>query len=784
MLVVLPRSATFRETRMHTSNLRRALRAVLIATVLLVATPGHSKATTPNAGRPLPSPTPTVRGFVVDSAGRPIPDVQVVVNQLNRVAVTNDSGRFQFAGLPTGSYHLTAIQLGFRPGHADIVVVGEGPDIVVRITMVRATSITQLGAVQVTATPIGTDPRDVAQSTTELSAAQLARNLSGTVAQTLSNEPGISVRYNGPAASSPVIRGLTGERILVLQDGQRAGDLSSTSSDHSVSIDPLTAQRIEVVRGPASLLYGNNALGGVVNVISNDLPTSIPEHVDGYVNASAESATPGAATAMGVTIPLTPSLALVGRGEGRRGGDLRMGKGVVLPNSYFRNYSGVGGVGYVGSAATAGLLYRRYAFDYGLPSADNDGAHIEGLRNELSGRAELTAPPSIFTSLRVNGTAQWYGHDEVESTGAIGTSFKLRTQTLDALGRTQFGRVSGAVGASGTFRQYSATGEEALTPAANSNGAGVFIYEEVPLTSTDDAHSRAPRLQFGGRYDLFKIDSKSGGPKFGTGRSLDFNNVSGSVGITMPLAEGLSVGLSAARAFRAPTVEELFSNAFHAAAGTYDVGNPDLRSETNQGFDAVLRAERTRVTAQLSAYMNRIDNYIAPTIVKDTILDEPGGPVVVPLNRFSQADATIRGVEGRVEVEVLPRTVLGMMGDALRGSFVNGGALPYMPPGRLGALARYDGATLTLDAEYRHAFAQSRVPPAGATDDPAAVATGAYDLVNASVGYSFTAAGRLNSLTLRADNLFDAQYREASSRIKNFAFNPGRNVALVYRLLF
>lgn len=761
----------------------RALRLTFLVSGLLV-TSRPALGATISCSSASCAPTPTVRGVVTDSSGAPLQDVQVVVNQLNRVAVTNDSGRFVFTGLPAGSYHLTAIQLGFRPGHADVVVHADGPDVAVRIMMARATSITQLGSIQVTATPVGTDPRDVAQSTTDISAAQLSRSLSGTVAQTLSNEPGISVRYNGPAASTPVIRGLTGERILVLQDGQRAGDLSSTSSDHSVSIDPLTAQRIEVVRGPASLLYGNNALGGVVNVISNDLPTSIPEHVDGYANASSESATPGAATAIGVTVPLSTSLALVGRGEARRGGDLRMGGGVMLPNSYFHNYSGSGGLGYVGSAATGGLLYRRYSFDYGLPSADNEGSHIEGTRDELSGRAELTSPPSIFTSLRLSGTAQWYGHDEIESTGAIGTSFKLRTQTVDVLGQTQFGRVTGAVGASGLLRQYSATGEEALTPAANSDGAGVFVYEEIPLTSTADPHARAPRLQFGGRYDLYSIDSKTGDPKFGAARSLDFNNVSGSIGLAMPLAEGVSLGVSAARAFRAPTVEELFSNAFHAAAGTYDYGNPDLKSETNQGLDAVLRAENDRISAQVSGYYNRISNYIAPTIVKDTVLDDPNGPVTVPLNRFSQADATIRGIEGRVEVQALPHTALGVMGDLLRGEFVNGDALPYMPPARIGGLARYDGPKLTFDAEYRHAFAQTRVPQAAASDDPAAVATGAYDLVNASVGYSFTAGGKLSSLTLRADNLFDAQYREASSRIKNFAFNPGRNVALVYRLLF
>ncbi|MDB4878717.1 MAG: TonB-dependent receptor plug [Gemmatimonadetes bacterium] len=752
-----------------------SLRAALLAVVLL---------STARASASASASAPQVRGVVTDSAGRPIADAQVVVTQLNRVAVTNDSGRFAFTGLPTGRYHLTTLHIGFRPGHADVVIPSEGADVELRIVMARATSITQLSAVQVTATPIGTDPRDVAQSTTEISAAQLARHLSGTVAQTLSSEPGISVRYNGPAASTPVIRGLTGERILVLQDGQRTGDLSSTSSDHALSIDPLTAQRIEVVRGPASLLYGNNALGGVVNVISNDLPSTIPEHVDGYLNSSAESAAPGTAVAGGITFPLRPTLAVVGRGEARRGGDLRMGKGEVLPNSHAGNASGALGVSYVGSALTAGLLGRRHAFDYGLPSADGEDVSIDGARNELSGRLELSSPPSIFTSLRLNGTAQWYGHDEIESTGAIGTSFKLRTQTLDALGRTGFGRLSGAIGASGSFRQYSATGEEALTPAANSSGGGVFLYEELPLGTSDDEHSRSPRLQFGARYDLYRVGSEAGDPKFGAARTLTFNNFSGSIGVTLPVATGVSIGASVARAFRAPTVEELFSNAFHHAVGTYDLGNPALVSETNHGFDAVLRAQRSRVTAQVSGYVNRIANFISPTIVGDTLVEGAAGPGLVPLNRFTQGDATIRGAEGRVEVEVLPRTVLGVMGDALRGAYASGGALSYMPPARLGALARHDGTRVTFDAEYRHAFAQHRVPAAVATDDPASVATDAYDLVNLSVGYSFSAAGRLASLTARADNLFDVQYREASSRIKNFAFNPGRNLALVFRVLF
>jgi iron complex outermembrane receptor protein len=761
----------------------RLLTILFGAGVLAAATTPAYAATVPSR-RADGAPAPVVRGIVVDSAGRPIGDVQVIVNALNRIAVTNDSGRFVIAALPPGTYHLTAVQLGYRPGHADVVVPTAGADVSLRIVLSRATAITTLSAVQVTATPVGTDPREVAQSTTEVSGAQLSRNLTSTVAQTLASEPGLAVRYNGPAASAPVIRGLSGERVLVLQDGERAGDLSATSADHAVTIDPLVAQRIEVVRGPASLLYGNNALGGVVNVISNDLPTTIPEHVDGYLNLSAESGTSGGAGAAGVTVPVTSSLALVGRGQLRSSGDLRMGKGMKLQNTYLRNRSGVAGLGYIGSDLIAGLLYRGYGSDYGLPTPDTDYVHIRSSRHEVSGRTELASPVGIFTSLRLNGAGQWYGHDEIEKTGAIGTSFKLRTQTVDALGRTLFGTVNGAVGASGTFRQYSATGEEALTPAANSNSGGIFVYEEFPLGGNVDPHARVPKLQVGGRYDVYAITTKTGNPKFGPGRSLNFNNVSGSLGVSVPVADGVTVGVSAARAFRAPTVEELFSNAFHAAVGTYDVGNPNLKSETNQGLDAVLRAESRHLTGQLSGYYNRVSNFITPNIVKDTLIDQGGVPTRVPLNRFSQADATLRGLEGRLEVEALPSTVVGLLGDIVRGQLASGAPLPFMPAARLGGLARYDGKEYQLDAEYRHAFAQERVPAAVAQGDPSAVATAAYDLVNLSATYNFTATGRLSSITLRADNLLDKQYREATSRIKNFAFNPGRSVALVYRMLF
>ncbi|MGH7711604.1 MAG: TonB-dependent receptor, partial [Gemmatimonadaceae bacterium] len=728
-----------------------------------------------------------VTGVVRDTSGVPLANVQVIVSTLNRVTTTNAEGAFTFVGLPAGMYHLTALLLGHAPGHADVTVPAGGTT-AVRVTITMQPTPLRLAAIQVTATPTGTDPRNVAQATAELSAQALARGLAPSIAQTLANEPGVSARFDGPAATAPVIRGLTGERVLMLHDGERAGDLSSTSQDHSVSIDPLAAQRIEVVRGPASLLYGNNALGGVVNVISNDIVTQIPTHAEGYFSGQAESVNPGGALSGGVRLPLGSSFALVARAGGRRTEDYRQGGELRLDNSYFRNFYGVGGLGFGGTRATGGLVYRGYGFDYGLPSAEGEGAHIEGTRHEAVGQTDVTTGANAIGSVRMSGTAQWYEHDEVASTGVVNTSFNLKTQTVSALARTRAGALSGALGASALVKQYEATGEEALTPAANSLGLGAFVYQEIPLKVVDDPDVLVPRLQLGARVDRYRVESKdSEDPKFGPGSTLTFNTFSGSVGLSIPLSSAATIAVSTARAFRAPSVEELFSNAFHEASGTFDRGTPDLKTEINQGLDGNLRVQTARVNGQLGGYYTRIANFIAPNIVKDTTIEgeERWELETVPLNVFSQGDATMAGLEGRIEAVVAPHFVIGAMGDLVRGEFrATKEPLPFMPPARIGALARWDNGTFSADAEARHAFKQDRVPAAVSEDDPSGVATGAFTLLNVSVGYNLTRGGLLNSITLRIDNLTDEQYRDAASRIKHFAFNPGRNFSLVYKVLF
>lgn len=729
--------------------------------------------------------TPPLAGTVRDMSGTPVPHADVVILGLDRSTTTDDAGRFAFRTLPPGRHELFARQIGYAPARASVVIPESGDT--VRVALALRPSTVELAAVQVTATRFSADPLDVTQSTVELSGQELNRNVSGSVAQTLADEPGLAMRYNGPAANLPVVRGLTGDRVLVLHNGERVGDLAAPTPDHALTIDPLAATSIEVVRGPAALLYGSNALGGVVNVISRDIPTAVPNHLEGVVAGQGESVNPGGGISVLATMPLAASVALSVGGNHRSTSDVRMGGGNELLNSFARQSGGHAGLGYVGERISGGLAYQGFRLRYGLPAdpADPELLTIEANRQQVSARTDLRFDGTRIPLVRLDATGQWYEHDEIEPDGAIGTHFDLRTQTFSATARSSIGRHVGAFGGSGFFKQYEAIGEEALTPPADSRSLGIYAFHDFPLFHPDTA--RAVHLHLGARYDHTTVGSKQGDPRFGPPVERRFGTFSGSAGLVFPLGPDVTLNANVARAFRAPTVEELFSDGVHAAAGTFDKGNVDLDAETNTGGELVLRARAARLTAQLSGYYNKITDFITADVVGDTAIVDETDPAIIdtfPLVRYAQDNATLRGAEGQVEVELFPGWVIGGVGDVVRGELDDDTPLPFMPAARLGALVRYQRGGWSGEADYRHGFAQRRVPPAAIPDDPSAVATAAYDLVNFSLGYTLISGGLVHSITGRVDNLFDEEYRDATSRIKRFASNPGRNFALVYKLLF
>ncbi|MBK6488315.1 MAG: TonB-dependent receptor [Gemmatimonadetes bacterium] len=763
------------------------VRAALVAALLTVLRSGIALAShvplarAEHSGAPHSSPrvvVPAIVGTVRDSAGRPLANAHVVVSVVNRVLQTDATGSFVVRGLAAGTYHLDVSLIGFASQHAVVILPEAGADVTVDIVLRR--SALRLTGVIVSAAPTGTDPLGVTQATVELSGKNLALNMAGSVAQTLAGEPGMAMRYNGPMANVPVIRGLTGERILVLQDGERTGDLSSASADHALSIDPFSADRIEVIRGPASLLYGNNALGGVVNVISNEIPTSVPGRANFFVGGQGESVTPGGVLGGGGSIPLGSRFALTARGTVRNTDNLKLGGGGTQPNTDASSEGGSVGVGFIGERAQVGVAVRTNRFEFGVPyPADGEGIRLDGHRSQVALRATLNTGLAVLPTLRADGTVQRYSHDEIEPSGAIGTNFELRTETFNIIGRTEAGRFTGTLGLQGYLRSYEPTGAEAFTPSADNRNVGVLLFQELPLTREVRRDSRVPKLQLGARYDWFTLESREGEARFGPSQSRDFNSASASLGLSLPLGSLSTLSLNAQRAFRAPSVEEVFANGYHIAAGTFDIGNPDLSAETSTGIEGVLRSQGTRGFVQLSTYLNAISDYIAPRAVGVETVDGEDGPVEVPLVNFVQRDARLFGFEAQGEAEVARHWVLGASADWVRGRFDNDENLPFIPAGRLGTTLRWDNGRLSVGGGVRGVFSQGKV-----SGDALDIPTDSYTLVNLSIGWTVLRGAAVQNIVLRADNLLDERYFDATSRIKSFAPNPGRNLALVYKVIF
>ena len=751
---------------------------LVVAALAIASAPARGEAASPAPITTLIlSSEAVVTGVVKDTAGAPLSNVQVVVSGANRSALTDDRGRFAVDGLPPGVYHLDFIRIGYFAAHEVVTVSAGAAPVQVTVTMRVAT--VRLSSVNVTATPTGTDPLNVTQATVQLSGKELQRALSTSLGQTLSKEPGMSTRFNGPMASTPVIRGLTGERVLVLQDGERAGDLSAGAADHLNAVDPSTAERIEVIRGPASLLYGNNAIGGVVNVISSDIPTSIPGRATGYVLGQGESVTPGGVASVGVTVPVGTRLALTARGGFRQFENMRVGGGAAQANTNGATNQFALGAGTVGDRGSVGVVYRQMGFEYGLPHPEgDDGIRIDGVRRMAALQSTISTGYAPIATLRVDGTAQWYSHNEIEPDGAIGTQFTLNTQTVNVTGRTKVGRMSGAVGVQGLFREYRPVGEEAFVPGSTNNNVAAFLFQELPI-GMGAPEDHTPRLQIGARYDRFSIATDPGeeAARFGNAQSRAFENMAASLGLSVPVTTDMSLTANMSRGFRAPAVEELFANGYHAAVGTFDVGNAALKPEQSTGFEAGLRAQTPRTFAQFNTYYNLIDQYIVPTATGTKVVDGSN----VPLVNFRQRDAAMYGLEGQLETKLVRRLVGGVMGDYVRAKIRNSDDnLPYIPAGRLGASLRYDNGRVSAGGDVRRVFAQDNV-----SGDELDVATSAYTLLDVSASWLFTVKGsQVHSVTLRVDNAFDEQYRDATSRIKSYAYNPGRNLSVVYKLLF
>ncbi|HXV85511.1 MAG TPA: TonB-dependent receptor [Gemmatimonadales bacterium] len=735
--------------------------------------------------------TGVIAGVVVDTAsGAPLAGARVRLVEQHRAWQTHQDGVFSFGALPAGVHTLAVEVIGYRPFSRTIrLATGDTARVRVALAELRF----ELPPLVVTGTLAGRSGEDVLSPTAVVVGAELDRRLSGTIAATLKDQPGVAVTSISPATARPVIRGLGGDRILVLEDGLRPGDLSAMSSDHAVAIEPVTAHQFEVVRGPMSLMYGSSALGGVVNVIREEVPTSRPQDLHGSLSVQGASVNTGLTTAATVSGGLA-GLAWRGEASGRWAGNTRTPVGELV-NTGLTTYSGALGAARVGGSAHAGGSYRFYANRYGIPGGFV-GGHAQGVDIEMfrhTGRLEAQVHDLDLPFSTVKGSAQYshYQHTEYEPSGAIGTRFtqQLAATEWSARHDPSGALAQGAVGLRAQFRDIQ-TGGTLRTPSTYDWSLAGFAVEELGRGAT--------RLQLGARYDWARFVPRdttafvsAGGERIPV-RPRTFGSVSGSAALLFVFSDAVRVGASLARAFRTPDFNELYSNGPHLADNSFNVGSPSLGPETGLGADLFVRLSGSRLRGEVAAFRNVLTDYVFPSSRGRAELGAQGGR---PRFQFTNEDARFTGMEGDLEWQVAGPLVVEATASYVEAVFTSTrdsipvitatdttflAPSPYPPfiaplHGHVGL--RLEPRPWFVGVTARGATRQDRL---GDFEDP----TDGYVVTDVTVGTRVLLGGRFHAVTLNLDNAFDVEYRDHLSRIKAIMPQPGRSVSLLYRLEF
>ena len=743
-----------------------------------------------------PPATGVVQGRALDINGQPVADGEAFLVEPRRRVSLTEEGKFRFEGLRPGEY-LVEVRSEVHGTGVKRLRLGAGETAEIEITLDLAT---YADSVVVSA---GADPRsrlEVAQPISVLSGEDLELAIQPTLGETLASQPGVGSTYFGPGASRPVIRGLGGDRVRVLEGGIGTLDVSNTSPDHAVGYDPLLASSIEVVRGPATLLYGSSAVGGVVNVLDERVPSAVPENpISGEVSLLVGT----------VADEQTGALHLEG-GSGRwawhvhgsrrdtddseipgfaredpEEGDPRG----VLPNSALEREAAGLGVSRVGERSFFGVSVSGFDSLYGVPGGEHHeeaggepgdehdevpgGDGDEGIRIDLEQRRVdlqgewFLRDGGFLRGVKTRLGLADYEHRELEGT-EVGTrflndGFEGRLELVQR--RRDFGAdlsLSGSFGLQVAEADFEAVGEEAFVPPSRTDSRAVFAYEEI---------ARGPvTFQLGGRIESQETDPEPEGLP-----SRSFTGLSSSLGLVWDFAPGVAVTAALARTERLPTANELYADGPHLATRTFELGDPDLEEEVSLGLDLSLRKKRGRLTGVLNLFVNRFDDYIFERFT---------GAVADGLDqvRFVQEDAEFRGAELEAMVELV--SFAGGHLELLLGADVveaelrrTGENLPRIPPlsWRTGLNVHHGRIRGTVELE--------RVE----TQDDVAVnerPTDGYTLLDASLSYRLLSRGFVTDLHLRGRNLTDEEARNHVSFLKDEAPLPGRDLSLSLRFKF
>jgi iron complex outermembrane receptor protein len=647
----------------------------------------------------------------------------------------------------------------------------------VHAQQLAANDVTDPKQIIVTASPIASAQDETPTIVAKVDRETILRNGGASIADSLSNIPGISATSFASGASRPIIRGMDATRVRILEDGTSSSDVSDIGPDHGIPIDPLSAQSIEVVRGAGTLRYGSQAIGGVVNVLNNRVPTALPDKsISAEMTGSYDTVSDTGQGSLLADGQVGDAIAVHIDGFYRHADDYDTPLG-TQQNSYFRGYGETAGGSYFfgpSKSSHVGAAIMQYGANYGIPS---DTTHIDMHQLKVLTRNSFDLGSGLFRTFNVDGSYANYNHSEIEPDGTVDTTF--RNKEYDGHAELLMGPIgfiqNSALGVEVQHRNFSAIGEDSsyLFPTVTESEAGYF-FTETPITSI-------LKVQASGRVEHVSV---KGTPASNIFTADDFTPVSGAIGALLDLGKSLKLGLTFSSTGRAPAQTELFARGGHDGPDTFETGDPNLKIERANSLEGSIRFNSGRFKFEGSVYSTWFHNYIYGDLTGRTCDDngdcvEGDGDELRELD-YRQQGAHFRGVEGEASYQLFKTATGGTLeakalGDFTRATLDQGGNVPRIPPYRVGGGLTWQSKPVDAGFLFTYVGRQDKF---GAFD----TATPSYVELNANLAWRPFTEHPGVEFAIVGHNLTNDVQRNAAALNKDEVVMPGRNVRFVLKV--
>ena len=711
--------------------------------------------------------TKSIRGIVLDSeTNQPIPNVVIKISEISKKFTCNDVGAFSISEVEFGTYTFILTHIGYKE-NISVININESTRKLIAFYLIPKNI--ELDPVIISDYQSYSKFDDLSELSNVLKGKELQKQLGLTLAATLKNEAGLSMRSMGPAPSRPVIRGLGSSRVLISEDGIKTTDLSATSPDHAVTIDPFSVTRVEVLRGPKVLLQTPTSIGGVVNVIKESIPDMLHDNLSGQIGVFGETVNKGYLGSLALEIPLDPIVVKTEVSK-RKTNDVSTPTG-ILKNSDSENQNINLGTSYIFENGFVGGSYNRFDLDYGVPGgfvgAHPNGVNINIYKNQYNFQSKYNFVESSLKDVKVDFTRAFYRHKEFESSGALGSEFRI----INYLGSVKLhhDHISflqhGTMGISAEYRDFDIGGFVFTSPSKSLN-LSAHLFETYTYKKLS--------FEFGARYDYDKITPQFDKPDANIGfvRERTFNNYSLSLSLLYQQSDYVYFGANVSKSSRVPTIEELYSEGPHLAAYSYEIGNPDLDSERGFGGELFIYHQFQDLFFNFTLFGNDLNNYIIP---------RNSGKInyatFLPIYTTEGVQAFLYGFESRVDWEACNCLQLTNTISYTRGRFGDGGNLPQIPPIKGLAEIRYKTKYYSFGVSGEWALEQNKVDE---FEEP----TNGYFVTNLFFQYTLVFDHNTSNISFNVDNLFNTEYRNHLSRVKSILPEAGINFRLSYKQYF